>query len=87
MSIALQIDPMSPNKRWEDRNIMIPILDIELSLRSTMMNSLGNFIMFTAKQLCVMLMHPGTAAFELYPKIEWLEDQESRNVESELQEA
>ena len=84
--IALQI-------LWDDRDdrqITVTGLHIELSFRNTMMNALGNFILFMMKQLAVMIMHPGTAAFELYPKIEWLQDQEARNdehVQNELQES
>ena len=85
--IALQVNAFSPQEKWDDHNIVISKMGIELSLRSTMMNSLGNFIMFMTKQLVILFMHPGTAAFQLYPKIEWTEDQESWNEENAVQQA
>ena len=78
--ILLQIFSMNPSHRWNDDDIVIPALGISKSLRSTMMNTLGNFILFMSKQLFVMIRHPGCAAFGLFPRIDWIsENQEERN--------
>lgn len=69
-----QVLPLNPWRSWNDRDITIPVLHIPVSVRSMMMSGLSNFILFMGKQLVVMVKHPGTAALELFPKINWIEE-------------
>ena len=69
-----QVFPLNPLKSWVDRDITIPLLHTSFSVRSIMMSGLGNFILFMGKQIVVMVRHPGAAALELFPKINWIEE-------------
>ena len=79
--ILLQIFSMNPSRGWDDEDIVITTLAISQSLRSTMLNTLGNFILFMSKQLFVMIRHPGCAAFGLFPHIEWIGENQEQPVQ------
>ena len=71
--ILNQLYALSPNRTWEDQEIVIPVLRISVSLRALMLSSLSNFIIFIGKQLTLMLLHPNKAVLEVYPAVQWLE--------------
>ena len=67
---------LHPRDHWEDWDIELPLMQVNVSLRGMMMSSMGNLIIFMIKQLVLMALHPGVAAFELYPKVTWIGDEE-----------
>ena len=69
----LQVYSFNLGKAWSDTEVVIPILKISISLRSLMLNSLNNFILFIGKQLVLMLLHPNKAIMPIYPKIYLIE--------------
>ena len=70
--IIMQVRASNPYEGWRDSNVVLPLLEIRLSLRALMMNSLGNFLLFTGKQAYLMLAYPNKAYIPIYPKIQWL---------------
>ena len=75
------ISSLNPGQKWQEQEILIPLIKLKVSLRSMMMSGLANFILFMGKQLMVMIKHPGAAAFELFPKIRWIADEEEEPVQ------
>ena len=83
-----QVTILDPRRSWEDKDILIPVMRINMSLRSMMMSGLSNFILFMSKQLVVLIRHPGSASFRLFPKIIWINEDDNdrdRNVRPELE--
>lgn len=77
--------PLTPWQSWNDTDVILP-LGIKVSLRSMMMSSLGNFIVFMGRQLVQMVWHPGTAAMDLYPQINWIGIGDNNEIEEEHKE-
>ena len=84
--IVSRLHFLHPSERWEDWEIELPLMQVDVSLRGMMMSSMGNFIIFMVKQLVVMALHPGVAAFQLYPKITWIGEEEEDQVRPSLEE-
>ena len=85
--IVWRLHFMKPTARWRDSEIDIPLMQIKVSLRGMMMNSMGNLIIFMVKQLVRMINHPQVAAFELYPKVNWIAEDEEVHQEPTLEQA
>ena len=85
--IVWQLYFQNPAKDWEDLEIQIPLMQVEVSLRGMMMSSLGNLIIFMIKQLALMVAHPGAADFGLYPEIKWIGDEREDHPDPILEES
>ena len=75
LCIAAQVHIQDPWQKWQDSEVKIPLLSIQISLRMMLLNSLGNFIVFVGNQLALIVLHPGKANIPMYPKVEWIGDQ------------
>ena len=73
--ILKQVHALNPSERWDDTTIQIPIFGASLSLRALMLNALFNFLIFIGKQLFLTVRHPNQAAIDMYPQIEWIDDE------------
>ena len=65
----------NPTEVWDDHDVTLPVLQFSIGLQSTMLNSLCIFLIFMGKQLVLMLLHPGHAVMQVYPKTQWIDDQ------------
>ena len=70
----MQVHVYDPSKVWQDSEVQIPLLNIQISLRMMLLNSSANFIVFVGKQLALIVLHPGKANIPLYPKVKWIGD-------------
>ena len=56
---------------WDDSQLEIEMLGIDLSLRALMFGSLNNLLLFLGKQMALLIMHSDKASLQMYPKIHW----------------
>ena len=70
--VLIQCHFLNPFKSWKDDMVSISALMISISLRSLMMNSLSNFIVYIGKQLILWALHPNKSLVPVYPRIDWM---------------
>ena len=58
-------------KSWKDEQITV--FKLSLSLKSLLLNSLSNLILFIGKQSILMWLHPNKASLEIYPRTKWVD--------------
>ena len=63
---------LNPTVSWENRDLVVPVIGVSITLKTLLINPLVGLTLFIGKQLVTITLHPNQAMLEVYPRIDWV---------------